>query len=135
MTIYFSHSGGLVTGFYDSGDGNTPAGTVQITDEQHQAAIIAQSAGMELATDGATITPRQRQPTQSEQESTERSWARSELSRTDFILLSDSSYTEPQKKLVRAYRAALKNPARTTHPDFPAQAWRPTFPKGVKEPD
>ena len=74
-------------------------------------------------------------PTQSEQEATERAWAQNQLRRTDFIILPDSPYTEPHRQLVKTYRAALRNPTRTTHATFPAQTWRPTFPAGVKEPD
>ena len=60
----------------------------------------------------------------------DRSWAESELRRTDFILLPDSPYSDEHQTLVKAYRNALRTPQRTGSP------WvRPEWPAGVKNGD
>ena len=67
MAFYFTHESGLVNSFYDSTyNTTTPPGAVLLTDDQYTAAIEASEQGLELATDGTTITPRAIQPSQAE---------------------------------------------------------------------
>ena len=136
MSYYFTHESDVVSGFYDSDfHSEIPQGAVLLTDEQYQAAINAQSEGMILNADESGITPTIHQPTNQEQEKSERIWARQELRRTDFIILPDSRYSEADQTAVKAYRALLRNPTRMNSPGFPAQSWRPSFPAGVSNPD
>ena len=73
-------------------------------------------------------------PTTNELSAQERAWARSELTSTDAAMLSDSPYTDAERAKIKAYRTALRNPAREAATGYPAQTWRPTFPAGVKRP-
>lgn len=73
-------------------------------------------------------------PSDADQRAEQRQWAQSELSRTDPALLPDSPYTDPEKDLVKAYRTALRNPAREQTAGYPAASWRPVFPASVKQP-
>ena len=136
MSFYFTHESGLVNAFYDSTYNKfIPRNAVLLTDGQYTSAIEASEQGLELATDGTTITPRAIQPSQAEQEARERSWVQNQLKRTDFIILPDSPYTDDEIQKVKTYRAALRNPTRTTTDAFPDVSWRPVWPQGVKLPD
>ena len=64
----------------------------------------------------------------------ERQWARAELLATDPALLPDSPYTADEQTQLKAYRTALRNPAREAATGFPADTWRPTFPADIKRP-
>lgn len=67
-------------------------------------------------------------------EQAERQWAMTELAISDRLLTPDFPATDTHKEKILEYRAQLRNPARSTHPDFPNPAWRPQWPQGVKRP-
>ena len=64
----------------------------------------------------------------------ERDWAISELALTDRCLTPDFPITKTGIKQVTEYRRLLRNPARSSHPNYPDPIWRPTWPEGVKRP-
>lgn len=93
--------------------------------------------GMQWQTDSTGTYPEQvpiPPPNDADQRAIERQWARSELTRTDPVLLPDSPYTDADKALIRTYRTALRNPAREQSQGYPAESWRPVFPASVKQP-
>ena len=64
----------------------------------------------------------------------ERAWAQTALKATDAAMLSDSPYTDEEKKKIQTYRKALRNPDREAATGYPADAWRPTWPASIKRP-
>ena len=71
-------------------------------------------------------------PTNDELKAIQRQWVQSELLATDPALLPDSPYTDDEQTQLKAYRTALRNPARESANGFPDESWRPTWPEGVK---
>ena len=111
-----------------------PNDLVDVTDETHQSFLVSPPAGKKLGSMNNQPAWVDDIPSQTEQEATERDWAQNQLRRTDFIILSDSPYTDNERQKVRTYRAALRNPTRTSTNAFPDTSWRPVWPEGVKLP-
>lgn len=72
------------------------------------------------------------------EEERERQWTMSELALSDCCKTDDYPLNgltrEELIDRIDSYRSALRNPARSSHPDYPRQSWRPQWPEGVKRP-
>jgi len=135
MTISFSPSNlGFYDSEYDYGE-NLPNDLVKIKNEIYQAFLESPPDGKKLGSVNNQPTWVDDVPDRSVLEAGERSWAQSQLRRTDFIILPDSAYTDDERDKVKTYRAALRNPTRSKTGAFPDVSWRPVWPQGVKEPD
>ncbi|MTI12627.1 hypothetical protein [Sansalvadorimonas verongulae] len=68
----------------------------------------------------------------------EDNWASQQLSKTDRCLTPDyptgTRTREEHTAIILEYRAKLRNPSRSNHPDYPNESWRPEWPEGVKLP-
>ena len=72
--------------------------------------------------------------TAAERKKQERAWAQTELKATDAAMLTDSPYTDEEKKKIQAYRKALRNPDREAATGYPTTPWRPRWPATIKRP-